>query len=64
MVYLYTNHDTVIHYCASEMILKMVSEAEFLVLPQTQSRAAAIYHLRWKGQKKEQTCRHPLPNNQ
>ena len=34
MDYLHTNPDAVIHYHASDMIFKIVSDAAFLVLPQ------------------------------
>ena len=42
MDYLHTNPDTVICNHASDMILKIVSDASFLALPQAQIRAAAI----------------------
>ena len=35
------------------MILKIVSDTAFLVLPQEQSQAVAIYHLQWKDNKKQ-----------
>ena len=43
--YLYTNTDAIICYHVSEMIIKIVSDTAFLVLPQSRILAAAIYHL-------------------
>ena len=48
MDYLQTNPDAVIWYHASDMIIKIVSDAAFLVLPQARSQSAAIYDLGWK----------------
>ena len=45
MDYLHTNPNAAIRYHASDMILKVVSDAAFLVLPKPRSHAAAIYHL-------------------
>ena len=45
MDYLHTNPNTFIWYHASDMILKIVSDAAFLVLTQAQILEAAIYHL-------------------
>ena len=52
MDYLHTNPNAVIRYHAHDMILKVVSDAAFLVLPKSRSRAAAIYHLGWINNKK------------
>ena len=52
MDYLHTNPNAVIRYTASDMILKVVSDAAFLVLPQAHSRAAAVYHLGWSNNDK------------
>ena len=48
MDYLHTNPEAIICCHASDIILKIVSKAEFLVIPQARSRAAAIYHIGWK----------------
>ena len=53
MDYLHINPGAVIFYHASDTILKIVSDAAFLVLTQAQSRAAAIYHLGWNDNKKQ-----------
>ena len=47
MDYLHTNPHAAIRYHTSDMILKVVSDATFLILPKAHSRAAAIYHLGW-----------------
>ena len=52
MDYLHTNTDAVIRYHASAIILKIVSDAAFIVLTQAQIRASAISHLGWKDNKK------------
>ena len=44
MDYLHTNPDAVIYH-ASDIIIKIVSDAAFLVLPQARSQSAAIYDL-------------------
>ena len=46
MDYLHTNPHAAIPYHASYMILKVVSDSAFLVLPKYRSHASAIYHLR------------------
>ena len=53
MNYLHINPDAVICYHASDMILKIVSDAAFLVIPQEKSLSAAIYHLWYKENKKQ-----------
>ena len=53
MDYLHTKPNAAIRYHASDMILKVVSDAAFLVLPKARSRAAAIYHLGWINNKKQ-----------
>ena len=51
--YLHTNPNAAIRYHARDMILKFVSDAAFLVLPKYRSRAAAIYHLEWINNNKQ-----------
>ena len=45
--YLHTNPNAAIRYHASNMILKVISDAAFLVLPKSRSHASAIYHRGW-----------------
>ena len=45
MDYLHTNPNASIRYHASDMIIKVVSDAAFLFPPKPRSRTAAIYHL-------------------
>ena len=52
MDYLHNNPDAVICYHASIMVLKVISNAAFLVLPQARSHTDAIYYLRWTGNNK------------
>ena len=47
MDYLHTYPDAVIRFHASDMILKITSDAAYLVLPKAHSRAAVHYHLGW-----------------
>ena len=47
MDYLHTYPDAVIRFYASDMILKITSDAAYLVLPKARSRAAVHYHLGW-----------------
>ena len=47
MDYLHTNPNAAIRYHASDMIIKVESDAAFLVLSKSRSRAASIYHLGW-----------------
>ena len=51
--YLHTNPNEAIRYHASDMILKVVSDSAFLVPPKSCSRAAAIYHLIWINNNKQ-----------
>ena len=51
--YLHTNPNISIRYHSSKMILKVVSDTAFLVLPKSRSRAAAIDHLGWINNKKQ-----------
>ena len=51
--YLHTNPNAAIRYYASNIILKFVSDTAFLVLSKSCSRAAAIYHLGWINNKKQ-----------
>ena len=53
MDYLHTNPNAAIHYHASDMILKVVSDAAFFVLPKSRSHAAAIYHIGWINNNKQ-----------
>ena len=53
MDYLHTNPNAAIRYHASDMILKFVSDAAFFVLPKPHSRAAAIYHIVWINNNKQ-----------
>ena len=53
MDYLHTNPNADICYHASNMILKVVSDAAFLVLLKSRSHAAAIYHLGWINNNKQ-----------
>jgi len=48
MDYLHTYPEGVIRYHASDMILKITSDAAYLVQPKARSRAAVHYHLGWK----------------
>jgi hypothetical protein len=52
MDYLHTYPHGVLHYYASDMILKITSEATYLVQPKAHSRAAAHYHLGWRNSKR------------
>jgi hypothetical protein len=47
MNYLHTYPNAVIGYHASDMILKITSDAAYLVQPKARSRAAVHYHLGW-----------------
>jgi hypothetical protein len=47
MDYLHTYPHAVIRYHASDMILKITSDAAYLVQPKARSRAAVHYHLGW-----------------
>jgi hypothetical protein len=47
MDYLHTYPNGTLRYYASDMILKITSDAAYLVQPQARSRAAAHYHLGW-----------------
>ena len=47
MDYLHTYSNAVIRYHASDMILKITTDAAYLVQPKAKSRAAAHYHLGW-----------------
>ena len=53
MDYLHTNPHAAILYHASDMILKVVSDAAFLILPKARSRAADIYPLGWINNNKK-----------
>jgi hypothetical protein len=46
--YLHTYLNAVIRYYASDMILKITSDALYLVQPKARSRAAVHYHLGWQ----------------
>jgi hypothetical protein len=48
MDYLHTYPNAAIHFYASDMILKICSDAAYLVLPKAKSRVAVHYHLGWK----------------
>ena len=45
MDYLHTKPNAAIRYHASDMILKVVSDAALLVLPKDRSHASFIYHI-------------------
>jgi hypothetical protein len=47
MDYLHTYPNAVIRYHASDMILKITSDAAYLVQPKARSRAAIHFHLGW-----------------
>ena len=47
MDYLHTYPEAVIRYYASDMILKITSDAAYLVQPKARSRIAAHFHLSW-----------------
>jgi hypothetical protein len=47
MDYLHTYPNAVIRYHASDMILKITSDAAYLVQPKARSRAAVHYDLGW-----------------
>ena len=47
MDYLHTYPNAVLRYYASDMILKITSDAAYLVQPKARSRAAVHYHLGW-----------------
>jgi hypothetical protein len=49
MDYLHTYPNAVIRFYASDMILKITSDAAYLVLPKARSRAAVHYHLGWRN---------------
>jgi hypothetical protein len=49
MDYLHTYSNGIIRYHASDMILKITSDAAYLVQPRARSRAAAHYHLGWRN---------------
>jgi hypothetical protein len=49
MDYLHTYPNVVIHYYASDMILKITSDAAYLVQPKARSCAAVHYHLGWRN---------------
>jgi hypothetical protein len=48
MDYLHTYPNAAIRFYASDMILKICSDAAYLVLPKTKSRVTVHYHLGWK----------------
>jgi hypothetical protein len=48
MDYLHTYPNAAIRFYASDMILKICSDAAYLVLPKAKSRVAVHYHLGWK----------------
>jgi hypothetical protein len=48
MDYLHTYPNAVICYHASDMILKITSDAAYLVQPKAHSRAAVHYHVGWR----------------
>jgi hypothetical protein len=52
MDYLHMYPHGVPRYYASDMILKITSDAAYLVQPKTRSRAAAHYHLGWRNSKR------------
>jgi hypothetical protein len=45
--YLHTYPNAVLRYYASDMILKITSDAAYLIQPKARSRAAVHYHLGW-----------------
>jgi hypothetical protein len=47
MDYLHTYPNAIIRYHASDMILKITSDAAYIVQPKARSRAAVHYHLGW-----------------
>jgi hypothetical protein len=49
MDYLHTYPNAVIRYHASDMILKITSDAAYLVQPKARSRAAVHFHLGWSN---------------
>jgi hypothetical protein len=49
MDYLHTYPNAVIRFYASDMILKICSDAAYLVQPKARSRVAVHYHLGWKN---------------
>jgi hypothetical protein len=50
MDYLYNYPDAIIRYYTSDMLLKITSDAAYLVQPiKARSRAAVHYHLGWKN---------------
>jgi hypothetical protein len=49
MDYLHTYPNAVVRFYASDMILKVTSDAAYLVQPKARSRAAVHYHLGWKN---------------
>ena len=53
MDYLHTNPNAAIRYHASDMILKFVSDAAFLVLPKSCSHKESNYHLGWINNNKK-----------
>ena len=53
MDYLHTNPNASIRYHAIDTILKVVSDATFLVLPKPRSHAEAIYHFGWINNNKQ-----------
>ena len=53
MDYLHTNPNAAIRYHTSDMVLKVVYDAAFFVLPKSRSRAADIYHLGWINNNKQ-----------
>jgi hypothetical protein len=52
MDYLHTHPHGVLRYYASDMILKITSDAAYLVQPKARSCAAAHYHLGWHNSKR------------
>ena len=47
MDYLYTQPNVIIHFYTSDMILKITSNAAYLILPRARIPAADHYHLGW-----------------
>ena len=51
MDYLHTYPHGVLRYYAIDMVLKVTSDAAYLVQPKARSRAAMHYHLGWRNSK-------------
>jgi hypothetical protein len=67
MDYLHTYPNAVIRFYASNMILKICSDAAYLVLPKAKSHVAVHYHLGWKdnpGTQSQRRRRRPLPDTE